>query len=303
MGATHFGQVFSAGVPVVGGGNLPIPLLGGKYLFVSSTTGSDGNSGLDVDHPLALIDTAVGKCTDSKGDVIVVLPYHRETISAAAGIDLDVIGITVVGVGQGAARPLVTFDTAITADMDVGAADVTVINIGFSANFADITAAIDVNAVNFTMNGCHFAETAVDMNALIWIQDAAAAASDRISILGCYANVLDAANTHFINFAGTGDGHRVEGNRLLGNWGTMAIGGAGVVTFATCLDNVVYNVASDSDSCINFASTATGMCMRNLCGGAAAQANGITATAMAVAENYYGVISEDLSAILEPVAT
>ena len=28
--------------------------------------------------------------------------------------------------------------------------------------------------------------------------------------------------------------------------------------------------------------------MRNLCAGAAAQANGVTATAMAIAENYYG---------------
>jgi len=43
--------------------------------------------------------------------------------------------------------------------------------------------------------------------------------------------------------------------------------------------------------------------MRNLCCGAAAQANGITATAMAICENYYGVISEDLSGILEPIAT
>ena len=43
--------------------------------------------------------------------------------------------------------------------------------------------------------------------------------------------------------------------------------------------------------------------MRNLCGGGAAQANGVTATAMAVAENYYGVVTEDLSAILEPIAT
>ncbi len=83
----------------------------------------------------------------------------------------------------------------------------------------------------------------------------------------------------------------------------MCIGGAGVVTYATVIDNVISNAASDNDSCINFAAAATGICMRNLCAGAAAQANGVTATAMAVAENYYGVVSEDLSAILEPIAT
>jgi hypothetical protein len=43
--------------------------------------------------------------------------------------------------------------------------------------------------------------------------------------------------------------------------------------------------------------------MRNMCCGAAAQANGITATTWALAENYYGVISEDLQAILDPIVT
>jgi len=49
--------------------------------------------------------------------------------------------------------------------------------------------------------------------------------------------------------------------------------------------------------------TATGLVMDNLCGGGAAQANGITAAACAKAQNYYGNIAEDLSAILDPIAT
>lgn len=259
--------------------------------------------GRTPDAPFATIDYAVGKCTASQGDVIYVMPGHAETVSAAAGLALDVIGISVVGLGNGSLQPTVTLDTADTADVDVDAADITVENIHFRANFADIAAAIDVNADDFTLRNCRFSEVATDMNALIWVQDAAATASDRITIEGCRAVALDAANTHFVNFAGTGDGHRIIGNELIGDWGTMAIGGAGVVTNAVVRDNVVYNAASDNDSCINFAATATGICMRNLCGGAAAQANGVTATAMAIAENYYGVISEDLSAILEPIAT
>ena len=83
----------------------------------------------------------------------------------------------------------------------------------------------------------------------------------------------------------------------------MCIGGAGVVTNATVVGNFISNAATDNDSCINFAATATGIVMNNLACGGAAQANGITATAMAIAENYYGVVSEDLSAILEPIAT
>src|SRR5690606_7104936 len=134
----------------------------------------------------------------------------------------------------------------------------------------------------------------------ICVQDAAIGVSDFITIENCRAICSDAANTHFVDFSGTGAGHLARDPILTGGWGTMCIGGAGVVTNCTVIDNVISNAASTNDSCINFASTATGICMRNLCAGAASQGNGITATAMAIAENYYGVVSEDLSAILEP---
>jgi hypothetical protein len=276
----------------------------GTVFWVHSGTGTDGAGyGRNPDAPLATIDYAVGLCTASKGDIIYVMPGHAETVSEAGELDLDVAGITIVGLGSGTLQPTVTLDTANTADVDVDAANITVENIHFRANFADIVAAIDVNSTDFTLRRCRFSEVTTNMNAKIWVQDAAAVGSSRITIEDCHCIALDAANTHFVNFAGTGDGHIVRNNILIGDWGTAAIGGAGVVTNAAVLDNRIYNAASDNDSCINFAATATGMVMGNLACGAAAQANGITATAMAIAQNYYGVISEDLSAILEPIAT
>lgn len=276
----------------------------GDIFFVDSGSGTDGAGyGKNPDSPVATIDYAVGLCTASQGDVIYVLPGHAETVSAAGGLDLDVAGISVVGLGKGSLQPTVTLDTADTADVDIDAANVTVENLHFIAGFADIVAMIDVNADDFTLRNCRFTQSAADLNALICVQDAAAGGSDRITIEGCHAIMYDASNTHFVNFAGTGTGHVVRDNILIGDWGTMAVGGAGVVTYATVIDNVIYNAATDNDACINFAATATGICMRNLCGGGAAQANGVTATAMAIAENYYGVISEDLSAILDPIAT
>jgi hypothetical protein len=278
----------------------------GNIWFVDSgnTAASDSAGyGQNPDKPFATVDYAVGKCTANNGDVIYVMPGHAETVSAGGGLDLDVAGISVIGLGRGTDQPTVTLGTANTADVDIDAANILVENIHFVANFADIVAMVDVNATDFTLRNCRFSQAGADLNAKICVQDAAAAGSDRITIEGCHAIMYDAANTHFVNFAGTGTGHIIRDNILIGDWGTMAVGGAGVVTYATVIDNVIYNAASDNDSCINFANTATGICMRNLCGGAAAQANGITATAMALAQNYYGVISEDLSAILEPIAT
>lgn len=276
----------------------------GDIFFVDSATGTNGAGyGKSPKAPFATIDYAVGQCTASNGDVVYVMPYHAETVSAAGGLDLDTAGITIIGIGQGAAQPTVTLDTATTADVDVDAAGITVRNIHFKANFADIVAAIDVNAADFTLDGCRFTEAATNMNALIWVQDASGTTSNRITIKNCYAIAKDAANTHFVNFAGTGDGHVVVGNRLQGDWGTMAVGGAGVITNCLIEGNLIFNAASTSDACINLAATATGMVYNNHCAGAAAQANGVTATACLISQNYYGVVSEDLSAILDPIAT
>lgn len=278
---------------------------GALWFVCSATSGATDSTsyGRTPSAPFATIDYAVGQCTADKGDIIAVLPGHAEVVTAAGGLDLDVSGITIIGYGDGANTPTVTLTTANTADIDIDAANVTIKNIHFVAGFADIAAAIDVNADDFTLDGCRFTESAANLNALIWVQDAAAGGSDRITIKNCHCIDKDAANTHFVNFAGTGDGHVVMNNILIGDWGTAAIGGAGVITNATIIGNKISNAATDNDACINFAATATGICMNNLACGGAAQANGITATAMAIAENYYGVVSEDLSAILDPIAT
>jgi len=280
----------------------------GNIFYVDSGETVDGADtagfGTHPDAPFLTIDFAVGQCTADQGDVIFVLPGHAETVSEAAGLALDVAGIEIIGVGSGAAQPTVTFDTADTADMDVDAANITVDNIHFIAGFADIVAAIDVNADDFTLRRCRFTESSTDLNALIWVQDAADGGSDRITIEDCQGlGLLDALNTHFVNFAGTGTGHRVRRNVLAGDWGTMCIGGEGVITYCEISDNYIMNEASDNDACINVAATATGVIVNNLCGGAAAQANGIATGDCLAAENYYGVHTEDLSAILEPVAT
>ena len=275
----------------------------GNVRYVDSGSGSDSASnGLTKDAPFASIDYAVGQMTANNGDLIIVMPGHAETVSAAAGLDLDVAGITIVGIGDGSDTPTVTFDTADTADVDVDAANITVENIHFIAGFADVAAAIDVNADDFTLRRCRFTE-GTNLNFLVCVQDAAAGGSDRITIEDCHAICPDNANTHFVNFAGTGTGHRIRRNTLIGDWGTMCVGGAGVITYCEITHNVIMNEASDNDSCINVAATATGIIAHNSACGAAAQANGITTGNCAAIENYYGVHTEDLSAILDPIAT
>lgn len=63
----------------------------------------------------ATIDAAIGYTTANKGDAILVAPGHTETLSAASAIALDVAGVSIIGLGQGADIPTLTFsDTAAT---------------------------------------------------------------------------------------------------------------------------------------------------------------------------------------------
>src|SRR3990167_5732659 len=135
--------ISSFGVPIMGSG-ATLPATTGTYYFVHSGTGAAGNDGKSSTTPLATIDQAVNKCTADKNDVVVVMPGHAESIAAAAGIDADIAGISIVGLGNGENRPVVTFTTAAGADLDVDAANITISGIVFKNDIDSQTAMIDV---------------------------------------------------------------------------------------------------------------------------------------------------------------
>jgi len=169
--------IHSAGMPI-----LP-EYTTGKIFFVDSGHAAAADSGKgDFDHPYATLDYAVGNCTASNGDYIYVAPGHAESLSAAAALAFDVAGITVVGMGYGSLRPTFTFDTAITADMDIDAANTTLINLLLVNGIDALAAPIDVNAADFSMINC---ETR-DNNASYQCDDfiVSDANADRMSIIG-----------------------------------------------------------------------------------------------------------------------
>lgn len=123
----------------------------GNSYFVDSghASAADSAGGGDVDAPFATLDYAVGKMTADNGDVVFVMSGHVEDVSSAGLLDLDVKGITVVFLGQGQSRGQIKFTTIASADMDVDAADVTLINPRFVAAIDALTGPIDVNAARF----------------------------------------------------------------------------------------------------------------------------------------------------------
>ncbi|MCP5072932.1 MAG: hypothetical protein GY947_06505 [Rhodobacteraceae bacterium] len=199
MPMSHYPGGFAAGVSIRG---VPIMVTHpGNVYWVDSGAGSNGNKGT-VDRPFGTIDYAIGRCTASNGDIIFVKPGHTETISAAGGITADVAGVAIIGLGKGSLRPTVTLDTAVTATFLVSAADVTVHNMLFSVNFADVVRVFDVTAAGAHIDSCEFVAAATNMN---WVDvigvSGADDTGDALTVTGCRAFGVDAANNGFMLIA------------------------------------------------------------------------------------------------------
>ena len=148
MGNSNYPQGFPFGVTVRG-----MPLLSaypGKVFWVDSNTGANGGQGT-FDRPFDTIDYAVGRCTASRGDIIMVKAGHVETVTAAGGLDLDVAGIAIIGMGTGSLRPTINFTTVVGADMDIDAANITMSNFLFTGGIDALTGPIDINAADCTL--------------------------------------------------------------------------------------------------------------------------------------------------------
>jgi len=276
----------------------------GDIFFVNHATGTDAAThGRHPDAPYASLAYAgllatLGPKADRQ-DIIYLMPGHAETVSAAGDMVLDIAGVSIIGIGHGTLRPTITLDTIISADIDIDAARITIENVIFNAAFADIDILFDVNADDFTLRNCRIQGT----NFQIVIEDDGGAASNRITVEDCIHVDRAAANTHFTNFAGTGDGHVIRNNVFMGDYGTMCLGGAGAVTNIIIAGNAISNTAAVNDTCISLPAATTGIVVNNLCGGGAAVANGVTCQDCTIAENYYQLDTADLSGLLDPVAT
>jgi len=178
----------------------------GKVFWVDSGAGSDTNKGTFT-RPFSTIDYAVGKCAANNGDVIMVKAGHAETISAADGIAFDVAGISVVGLGRGSDRPTLTFSTAATADVNVSAANITLHNLVFTANFADVARFIQVTSTDAHIDSCEFNEAGADLN---WVDaiacTGAANTADGLKVTNCKITGIDASNNSALNITDDLDG-------------------------------------------------------------------------------------------------
>lgn len=182
----------------------------GKTLLVKGTSAVDFSTLRDVFQYNAdpvngdvlmftTLDSAVGAMRANIGDKVKIAPGHTETLSAAAAIALDVVGITVEGLGSGAARPTLTFGTSTAASLTISAASVKLKNI------------IGVSAIDGLLNP--FNITGDDVEIDVEWQDASSTVEATRAILATGADRLK-ANLVYRGF--TAGNAVVNGIRLVG---------------------------------------------------------------------------------------
>lgn len=194
----------------------------GTIFHVGSTNANaknDVSHGTRPDNPFATIDFAVGMCTASKGDVILVQPGHVETVSTAGGLALDVAGITIVGMGSGGTRPTVNF-SATAATCTISAASVAIRNVIFAGTIDAIVTPIVISAADCRLLDIETKDASATQ-AVDFITTTAAADRLRISGWTHRGDAAAGADTA-ISIVG-GDGIVIEDFNIYGNFAVAAI--------------------------------------------------------------------------------
>ncbi len=227
----------SAKVFFVGAATLP------SYADFANAFPVDAQGGNRVFPTLAAM-IADSNVVTARGDVILVLPGHTETISSATALTISKAGLYILGLGSGSLRPTITLDTATTATINVSGANVTFDNFIFVANYAAIASLFTLTtAKDFALLNCEFRDTSAILNFVAIVTTAATSnAADGLRIeksrrIGAGADT----NTTIISMLGTNDRVYVKGNYFAHKAVTdgllMIIATGKVVTNAEIFDN------------------------------------------------------------------
>ncbi len=180
---------------------LAIDAVPGKQIWVGNNAtllrgekaASDNDGNGTFLRPYSTIDYANGRTAAGRGDVIFVRPSHTTTITAAAGIALDVAGVNVVGLGIGDDKPTITFTTAAAASITISAANVGFKNFRLVCNIASQDHMIDMTGTYSRIENCDFVEGSATGLSFI-TADGSDADCDGSQILNCTFKATTAGN-------------------------------------------------------------------------------------------------------------
>lgn len=221
----------------------------GNVFFVDSAVG--GTEGTSWGTAVATWNEGIALCTANNNDLILGAAGHSEDLTANDGVDCDVAGIKIVGLGSGGLMSKVVYTNA-AGEWVIGAADITIENIQFVTSVTAVVSGLSVEAAgdDFRIIGCRFGfpETVGtdEFNYTISLE----AGADRGLIKDCYIN----------NGAGTSvcaiwlnavSGLTVENTFIQGDYSSGCISGFGASDDIVLMRNTFFNGTMGGDNEIN----------------------------------------------------
>lgn len=213
----------------------------GHIFYVDSAMTTSGGGG-DWSNAFKTIDEAIAVCTADSGDMILVAPGHTETFTGT-GLTIDCAGVTIVGCGDGAAKPIINFNHA-NALISITSASARLCNLRFRPHITSVAKAINIAADDCVIDHCEFMP-GEDGSAVDEFTDTIinAAGSDRTLICNNLFNTQRGdASASGVKLSGTSTGVRVVNNIFLGTYSSAAIYG---ITAACSRVEIRNNVGAD----------------------------------------------------------
>lgn len=128
----------------------------GKVYFVNNSSrlapdgiGGDDNGPGTYRAPFLTLDGAINKCVS--GDIIMLMPGYAQTITNGTTIVPDVSGIAIIGLGEGALRPTISFSNT-ASNIILSGSNCFINNIVLLATVDSVVAGLTITGANNTVN-------------------------------------------------------------------------------------------------------------------------------------------------------
>lgn len=282
----------------------------GKIFWVSSTSGTakdDSSHGGTPDLPWATVAYAIAnthsKLVANRGDFIMVMPGHTESLTTAGQIAVNLAGTTVMGLGQGQNRPKFNH-TVAAGSVTVTASNTRWSNMNHIAAVASVTNAIAVSGgiSHVEIDNLAFDISATGLEFIVMIK-LGAGATDNVTDISIHDNLFKAENIDGCASALLMDDCneiKIINNLFQGDFNSVTIDGA--AASSACKDYLIINnyvQNYDTGFTIDLDDAATGLCAYNTIGGGGALASNVDWGNCQVVECYVADAA-DVSGVIIP---
>lgn len=257
----------------------------GDVFYVNSGTGSDtAYNGKSAGQPFATIAAAVAAATASNDDVILVMPGHAETVTAA--ITVSKAGLSIIGLGNGMRRPSVTGNGTIDA-FDVTGANVLIENIQFPApGTDDQTSDINVSGAGCVIRNTYHIGSTTAKNKTDIITVASGANDLLVEGVRAYNTVVDCVS--WLSLEAAVARPEIRNCSIMGQFSTGVFMDEATATLVYAHDNVFKNTKAATAVITFTTGNSTGVMSKNFCSGrhTTIASNIVPGTGMDFHENY-----------------